>query len=68
MPRSWGSERWYEGDRPVDRRVDAEQEGQYGKHEARPEEDHEAENQGCSAPVAPGLASWRRASSTFALW
>jgi hypothetical protein len=36
-------------DRPVDHRVDAEQDGQHGEDETRPEENHKPEQQGDEA-------------------
>src|SRR5215218_5800024 len=43
------SESGPEGDRPVDHRVEAEQDREHGEDEAWPEEDHETEQQGDEA-------------------
>jgi hypothetical protein len=48
------SESGPEGDRPVDHRVEAEQEGEHGEDEAWLEEDHEAEQQGDEASQRQG--------------
>src|SRR5215216_3918307 len=49
-----GSGGGYERYRPVDHRVEAEQEGEHGEDEAWPEEDHESEQQGDEAPQCQG--------------
>jgi hypothetical protein len=48
------SESGHEGDRPVDHRVEAEQEGEHGEDEAWPEENYETEQQGDDAPQCQG--------------
>src|SRR5215218_3814545 len=48
------SESGQEGDRPVNHRVEAEQEGEHGEDEAWPEEDHDSEKQGDEAPQCQG--------------